>query len=219
LKRCLVNSCLVVLVAFCSFAISGSAFAGVDDFEGTEPNFTNVNSRVIEGITVTISNASGLPYLLVTYFDEGSHSFVGADDQVNAPLDPSRVSGTRFISTADNINTDMPIVFEFSTPLGVFGLTTLDVLEDVQTSSDAEVRLQGFNGDNLVAEHVISGVQGGSGLDLDWEITSHTGFTRAVLSITSGTISAGYGIDDMMLVSLAVPTESSTFGRVKALYR
>jgi hypothetical protein len=214
LKRCFANLCLLVLLT-----IGSSAFAGVDDFEDTGPNFTIVNSRVIEGITITISNASGLPFLSVTYFDEGSHSFAGAGDETNAPLDPSQVSGNRFISTADNINTDMPIVFEFSSPLGAFGLTTLDVLEDVETSADAEVRLQGFNGNTLVAEHVITGVQGGSGLDVDWMITSHAGFTRAVLVRTAGTISAGYGIDDMLAVSLAVPTESSTFGRVKALYR
>ncbi len=129
------------------------------------------------------------------------------------------MSGNLFISTADNINTDMPITFEFSTPVGIFGLTTLDVLEDVETSADAEVRLQGYNGDTLVAEHVITGIQGGSGLDLDWEIISTAGITRAVLVRTAGTISAGYGIDDMMLVSLAVPAESSSFGQVKALYR
>ena len=193
--------------------------AGIDDFEDTGPNFTPVDARVIEGVTVTISNASGLPYLSVTYFDEGSHCFAGAGDEINAPVDPTRVSGNLFISTADNINTDMPIVFEFSTPVGIFGLTTLDILEDVQTSADAEVRLQGFNGETLVAEHVITGIQGGSGLDLDWEITSQHGITRAVLVRTAGTISAGYGIDDMLLVTLAVPTESSTFDQVKAFYR
>jgi len=214
LKRCLITLCLMVLVA-----ISGSALAGIDDFEDTGPNFTIVNSRVIEGVTITISNASGLPFLSMTYFDEGSPAFVGAGDGVNAPVDPSRVSGNRFISTADNINTDMPIVFEFSSPLGVFGLTTLDVLEDVETSADAEVRLQGFNGETLVAEHVITGVQGGSGLDLNWEIANQIGFTRAVLVRTAGFISAGYGIDDMVAVSLAVPTESTSFSRVKALYR
>ncbi len=153
LKRCLIKSCVMVLLV-----LAGSATAGVDDFEDTGPNFTQVNSRVVEGITATISNASGLPYLAVTYFDEGSHCFVGAGDLVNSPVDPLRVSGDRFISTADDINADMPIVFEFSTPLGLFDLTTLDVLEDVETSVDAEVRLQGYNGNTLVAEHVISGI-------------------------------------------------------------
>lgn len=214
MKRCLVNSCLIVLVA-----LGGSAFAGIDDFEDTGPNYTVVSSRVIDGITVTFSNSSGLPFLSVAYFDEGSPSFLGAGDLVNAPVDPSRVSGNRFISTADDINVDMPIVFDFSTPVGVFGLTTLDVLEDVETSADAEVRLQGFNGETLVAEHIITGIQGGSGLDLDWEIYSESGITRAVLVRTAGTISAGYGFDDMLLVSLAVPTEGTSFSRLKALYR
>ncbi len=83
-------------------------------------------------------------------------------------------------------------------------MKTVDVLEDVETSVDAEVRLQGFDGDDLVVEHVMTGIQGGSGVVLDWEITSDTGFTRAVLVRSAGTISAGYGIDDLMLVSLAV---------------
>jgi hypothetical protein len=214
LKRCLITTCLVALLA-----LTGSALAGIDDLEDTGPNFTHITTRVIDGISVTLSNSSGLPFLAVTYFDEGSHSFLGADDQVNAPVDPAQVSGDRFISTADNINVDMPIVFDFSTPVGTFGFTTIDVLEDVETSADAEVRLQGFNGETLVAEHVITGIQGGSGVVLDWEITSYSGITRAVLVRTAGTISAGYGIDDLMLVSLAVPTEDTSFGRVKALFR
>jgi hypothetical protein len=214
LKRCLVSLCLAVLLI-----LGTAAFAGIDDFEDTGPNFTVISSRVIEGVTVSFSNASGLPFLSVTYFDPGSHSFIGANDGVNEPAEPARVSGNRFISTADNINTDMPIVFEFDTPVGLFGFTTIDVLEDVETSADAEVRLQGYNGDTLVTEHVISGIQGGSGVVVDWEIYSQEGFTRAVLVRTGGYISAGYGIDDMELVSLAVPTESTTFGQVKALYR
>ena len=212
MEKKFVALCLVLLVA-------GSALAGVDDFEDLGANYTQIHSRVIEGVTVTLSNASGLPFLAVTYFDSGSPSFAGAGDQVNAPLEPARVSGARFISTADNINTDMPIVFEFSTPVGIFGLTTLDVLEDVETSPDAEVRLQGYNGDTLVAEHVMTGIQGNSGLDLDWEITSQEGITRAVLVCTAGTISPGYGIDDLVLVTLVVPAESTTLDQVKALYR
>ena len=162
---------------------------------------------------------AGCLFLAMTYFDEASHSFAGADDQINAPLDPSRVSGSRFISTADDINADLPIVFEFSTPVGIFGLTTIDVLEEVETSADAEVRLQGYNGDTLVAEQVRIGAQGPSGIDLAWEITSEAGITRAVLVLSAGSISAGYGIDDLVLVTLAVPVETTTLDRVKALFR
>lgn len=214
MRRFFVYLCSVSL-----FAISGSALAGVDDFEDTAPNYTPVASRVIDDITVSISNSRDWPFLLVTYFDDDSHCFLGAEDVVNAPADPALVSGERFISTADDINLDLPIVFEFSIPVGIFGLKTVDVLEDVETSADAEVRLQGFDGDELVAEHVITGIQGGSGVVLDWEITSDTGITRAVLIRTAGTISAGYGIDDLMLVSQTVATEITSFGQVKALYR
>lgn len=214
MKGKVIGSCLLVLLA-----MEGTAGAGVDGFEDTGPNFTHVGSRDIEGATITISNASGLPYLSVTYFDTGSNSFVGAEDVINAPVDPARVSGDLFISTTDDINTDMPIVFEFSTPLGVFGLTTLDVLEDVETTADAEVRLQGFNGTTLVDEHVRSGVQGGSGIDLDWQVSSDEGMTSAVLVRTGGSISPGYGIDDMVAVTLPVPTVTTSFGQIKALFR
>jgi hypothetical protein len=213
-NKLLYHSCTLFLLI-----LAGAAMAGIDDFEDPGPNYTVISERVIEGITITLSNARGWPFLLVTYNDPSSHCFVGANDGINAPADPAGVSGTRFISTADDINLDMPIVFDFSTPVGIFGLTTIDVLEDVETSADAEVRLQGFNGDQLVAEHVMTGIQGGSGVVLNWEITSEQGFTRAVLVRTAGTISAGYGIDDLEVVSLAVPTENTTFGGVKALFR
>ena len=214
MKRNLLHTYMIFLLV-----LSGSALAGVDDFEDTGPNFTVVSSRVIEGVTIDLSNASGLPFLSVTYNDPASHCFVGANDGINEPVDPSQVSGNRFISTADNINLDMPIVFDFSIPLGIFGISTIDVLEDVETSPDAEVRLQGFHNDQLVAEHVITGIQGGSGVVLEWQISSNQGFTKAILIRTAGTISAGYGIDDMEAVSLAVPTENTSFGQVKALFR
>ena len=40
-----------------------------------------------------------------------------------------------------------------------------------------------------------------------------------ILIRTAGTISAGYGIDDLVVVTMPVATERSTFGAVKALYR
>jgi hypothetical protein len=216
-SKILYYSCTVFLLI-----LVGSAWAGIDDFEDPGPNYTVISERVIDDVTVSLSNARDdiFPFLLVTYNDPSSPSFIGANDGINEPANPGAVSGTRFISTADNINLDMPIVFDFSIPVGVFGLTTIDVLEDVETSTDAEVRLQGFNGDQLVAEHVMTGIQGGSGVVLNWEISnSDLGFTRAVLVRTAGSISAGYGIDDMVAISLAVPNENTTFGGVKALFR
>ena len=214
MKRYLIHTYMIFLLA-----VSGSALAGTDNFEDSSPNYTAISSRDIGGVIISLSNSSGLPFLLVNYFDPATPCFIGANDGVNEPLDPSQVSGNRFISTADDINADMPIVFDFSTPLGVFGLTTIDVLEDVETSVDAEVRLQGYDGGELVVEHIITGIQGGSGVVLNWEITSNDGFTRAVLVRTAGSVSAGYGIDDMVAVSLAVPTETASFGQVKALFR
>jgi hypothetical protein len=196
-----------------------AAMADLDPLEDIGPDITTITTRTIGDVTVTISNATGNPYWAATYYDDTVPSFLGAGDQTNAPLNPANVSGTRFISTTEDINLDMPIVFEFSAPVWSFGLTTLDVLEDVETSADAEVRLQGFNGDNLVDEHVRTGIQGSSGLDLDWEVSHMGGITRAVLIRTAGTISAGYGLDDLVVFSLSVPVEHSSWSRVKALYR
>jgi hypothetical protein len=95
----------------------------------------------------------------------------------------------------------------------------LDVLEDVETSPDAEVRLQAFNGTSLVDQHVQTGIQGGSGLDLDWQVYHLGGITRAVLVRTAGIISPGYGIDDLVLVNLTVPVDPCSWGQIKMLYR
>ncbi len=209
---------------FCSagvlcFLAATIVLADVDDLEDIGPDLTPVTTRVIGDVVVSISTASGQVYMAATYNDATAHSFTGAGNLTNAPLNPTNVSGARFISTTHDIAQDMPITFEFSAPVWSFGLTTLDVLEDVDTSPDAEVRLQGFHGDTLVAEHVRAGIQGASGIDLDWEVSYPGGITRAVLIKTAGIISPGYGIDDLALVALSVPVESSTLGRVKALYR
>lgn len=214
MKKHLIHTYIIILLI-----VSGTALAGVDDFEDAGPNYQVISSRVIDDVTISFSNARDWPFLLVTYNDPGSPCFIGANDGINEPVDPAEVSGNRFISTADDINLDMPIVFDFDVPLGIFGLTTIDVLEDVETSADAEVRLQGFLNNQLVTEHVITGIQGGSGVVLDWQISSPEGFTKAILVRTAGTISAGYGIDDLVAASLAVPTETTSFGQVKALFR
>jgi len=216
LKPPTVRLCLGLILIAC---VAPGVLASVDPLEDIGPTYTVVTDRTIDGVTVTITTASGRDMLAVTYFDEGSPCFLGAGDVVNAPLVPGNVSGTRFISTADDIDGDMPIVFAFSEPIGLFGLTTVDVLEDVETSGDAEVRLQGWSGTTLLDEHVRTGIQAGSGLDLDWRVWHAAGLTHAVLLRTGGTISAGYGIDDLEVLLLSVPNESATWSRVKGLYR
>lgn len=209
---------LCAVGALC-FVSAATVQADVDELEDIGPDLTPISSRTIGDVTVTISTASGNGYWAATYNDATTHSFTGAGDLTNAPLNPANVSGSRFISTTEDINHDMPIVFDFSAPVWSFGLTTLDVLEDVDTSPDAEVRLQGFNGDLLVDEHVRVGIQGPSGLDLDWQVSHVGGITRAVLMRTAGVISPGYGFDDLTVHSLSVPNERSSWSRVKALYR
>ena len=216
MKRALIALCS--LCVLCLFSTS-TTLANVDDLEDVGPDLTPITARIISDVTITISTASGNIFLAATYHNNTVHSFTGAEDLVNAPLYPVNVSGTRFMSTTEDINSDMPITFEFSMPVGSFGLTTLDVLEDVDTSTDAEVRLIGFNGSTIVDQHVHTGIQGESGLDLDWEVYHPGGITKAILIKTAGFISPGYGIDDLSLVELSVPVEPNTWSHVKTLYR
>ena len=71
----------------------------------------------------------------------------------------------------------------------------------------------------LVAEHVRTGIQGPSGVVLEWEISAGGGITRAQLVRTAGSISAGYGIDDLVLVTMPVAVDHASFSGVKALFR
>lgn len=208
-----------ILFTLLILTLSAAALASTDDLESNDANYTVIASREIDGVTVSITNARNWPFLLVTYYDPGSPCFLGADDLVNAPLAPAGVSGNRFMSTADDINKDMPIRFEFSAPVESFGMTTIDVLEDVQTSADAEVRLIGYHGTTVVAEHVVTGIQDLSGAVVHWEVNSSEGITSAEFVRTGGTISAGYGIDDLVIVNMPVATDRTSFDAVKALYR
>ena len=61
-----------------------------------------------------------------------------------------------------------PIMFTFSQPIASFGLTTLDLLE-----TPGVLTLQALDGDNdIVAEDSKAGLQGPSGLDLDFVVST-----------------------------------------------
>ncbi len=109
----------------------------VDDLENIGANWTPITTRVIGGVTVTISTAAGT-MTARTYFDSTSYAFTGAAGNDNAPLVPANVSGSRFISTSGQNSHFMdhqPITFDFSTPVGAFGLTTIDLLESGSSST------------------------------------------------------------------------------------
>ncbi len=184
-----------VLVLYLIFASNLSA-AVIDDLEDIGPDGTPVMTRVIEGVTVTITPSSGIHFVSRTY-NSLPQGFLG-DGGSNIPLNPANISLTRFVSpdTLD-FNGVVPLTFEFDQPVSQFGLTTLDLLENA-TLSSSNVVLEAFDSqDNLVSELSLTGPQGPSGLDLDWLVSGDD--IRKVIMSGSIAIGAGFGIDDLYL--------------------
>jgi hypothetical protein len=193
-----------ILVA-CLLAIAGAVAAGFDSLEDIGPDCTVVGSRIIDGVTVTISTHGGYGMVACTYYDSLCYAFDGADGQKNAPLNPGNVSGARFISSVgpgQRFPYAQPVIFEFDQPVTLFGLTTLDLCEDDDPT--AELSLRAYDAlDNVVDSHSRSGAQGPSGLDLDWCVTGH-GIVKVLLTGTISEDYPGYGIDDLVLLSPCV---------------
>ncbi len=70
---------------------------------------------------------------------------------------------------------------------------------------------------NQLAVHVRRGEQGSSGLALDWEVAS-AGIKYVELTGEEEAGQGGFGIDDLIL-SRTTPAVTSSWGRVKRLYR
>ena len=180
------------------------------DFEDVGPDCTPVTTRVIDGVTVTISTQGGYPMTARTYYDSICQAFLGSNNEPNAPLNPGNVSGSRFISsivvgTLIGFPQAQPIIFQFSQPVKFFGLTTLDLCED--TDPSAELKLQAFDYLNtLIDEHSRSGPQGPSGIDLDWGVCGN-GIVKALLTGTISVDAPGYGIDDLILAAQPCPCQ------------
>ena len=177
-----------------------SAYATMfhDDLETIGADGTSVTSRVVGGITVAI-----VPGLTAgTYFDQTPVIFFGPAGGVgtaNDPLTPANVSGDRFIGGTFTVLTG-PITFSFSSPLNQFELTTLDMLEDGE-SSTAQVTLSAFDSSNFLLDQQIRvGPQGSSGLDLDWIVVS-AAENIAYVELEHMGIGFGpaFGIDDLIL--------------------
>lgn len=192
-------------------ALSASAFAlpqAVDTFEDLGADGTPVPSRVLEGITITLSNAGATPLTARTYGSGTDVAFTGAGGGTNVPKYPEQVSGTRFISASegsDTFNTDAPIVFTLSEPVAAFGLTTLDLMESF--AGTHHVVLRAFDGGGaVVAEHERNGDQDTSGATLLWRVASDVADIEEVHLLGQvPSNSAGYGIDDVFIRKDPIP--------------
>ena len=204
-----------VLAVMLCWTSSASALVFIDDLENIGADGTTVNSRVIGGVTVSIATAIDAtdPMEARTYNDSSPRAFAGLADADNAPLNPGNVTGSRFISTSLHFNTQTrlgnasPVVFTFSQAVAGFGFTTLDLLETI-TPAGRTVTLEAFDAlNNSLDVMSLTGSQGGSGLDIDWFVSSAT---RDIVEVrfTSDLVQGeggGYGIDDLVVDTVPVP--------------
>ena len=208
----------VLTTGLLMFGMSEMASADLitDTLEDIGPDGTAITSRVIGGITVTISNSGNIDMGARTYFDNSPRAFNGAGGSYNVPLSPGNVSGTRFISTSDSqpINFAQPIIFDFSDPVFGFGLTTLDLLEqNAGINSFVTLQARDLSG-QIVATQTRIGPQGSSGIDLDWFVSSNTAEITQVslLSNIAAGDGYGYGLDDLTLEPVPLPPSVLLFG-------
>lgn len=205
---------IAVLPLLILIALTADAQLEYDQLEDIGPDGTPVTSRTLDGVTVTITPQGGLPLTARTYDADTLAAFNGGDHQRNRPLNPGDVSGTRFISNVgDTINfvNAQPIMFEFDQPVSVFGLTTLDLLEDGEVG--AEIKLQAFDqAGSLIDEQTRLGPQGPSGLDLDWRVSGQHNIVKVLLTGSLAGGFSGYGIDDLVL-ALNKPDNHSPVAR------
>ncbi|WP_200345615.1 hypothetical protein [Halochromatium glycolicum] len=201
--------CTFFTLSFLTLAQSVEAAFITDTLEDIGPDGAAVEVRSIGGISVFINPSDGLVMEGRTYFDSTPQAFAGPAHNAtpNVPLHPGNVSGTRFISTANSSNSPIrpidwvePIVFDFSSPVFGFGITTLDLLENGVLATDfVTFEARDING-SLVSTHTRVGQQGKSGLDLDWLVSSNQANISQVTMLTSDMSGwGGYGLDDMIL--------------------
>ena len=206
---------IAVLALISGWIAPASAVLFTDGLENIGADGALVSSRTIGGVTVGITTAIDAtdPMEARTYFDGSPRAFAGAGNADNAPLNPSNVSGTRFISTSRHFNTQTrlgnasPVVFSFSTAIAGFGFTTLDLLESI-TPAGRTVTLEALNSASaVVASMSLTGPQGGSGLDIDWFVSS-PGNDIFAARFTSDLVQGeggGYGIDNLVVDTVPVP--------------
>lgn len=201
----------ILLFAMLSVVVALALPAGAMTIDTLEVGLGNdgdaVTSRVIEGVTVTITQSNSQSMRAFTY--GGLGAFFGV--ATNIPLDPANVSGTRFIGGNPSVITDViPIVFSFDAPVEAFQFTTLDLLENAGLSTDSIALVAYDSNSTEIVRHQRTGDQGPSGLDLDWVVFSSSRnivkveLIGAPFSSSSGALS--FGIDD---IGLQVPEPST----------
>ncbi len=200
-----------------------------DTLEDIGTDGTTVSSRIIGGVEVSLATDGGFPLFAATYFDNFPTAFEGSGGNSNAPLVPTNVSGTRFISSCNidagcnnNINGDFisasPITFTFSQFVTSFGLTSLDLLEN-SVSASSSITLSAFDDqDNLIDSQTRTGSQATSGLDLDWFVSSSSANIARVTFDGNINAATGYGIDDLIVgvedEAQSVPESSNILGLI-----
>lgn len=194
--------------------------AVIDTLEDIGPNGAVVTSRLIGGIEVTIDAGANAGVYANTYFDPSLHYFSGphsaCGSTCNDPLDPTNVSGNRFIGgypdgTPTFENRVPSYTFEFSSNLSGFGLTTIDLLENNGGDTDW-ITLTAYNSLGAILDtQTRIGDQGPSGLDLDWYVSSaNPDIAKAVLTSSISDF-GGHGIDDLLVETVAVPIPSAFY--------
>jgi len=187
----------------------------IDTFEDLGPDGSLANSRIIDGVNVSMSNTAGInmialsyaPYVTDTAYDSFSNSGV-----MNLAANPANVSGQRFVSTfarnpdnqAGHMNTVGVLRFDFSSVVSEFGFTTLDVLEAGNTAANFALMAAYDSMDNLLDSMELTGAQGVDGLDIDWLVSSASG-DIAYVEFSAYLFNSAYGIDDMLVTVASVP--------------
>ncbi|MEQ8765949.1 MAG: hypothetical protein RL885_18670 [Planctomycetota bacterium] len=186
-------------------ALTPHAIGQRDDFEDLGPDGSPVTERQIGPIHVTLGCPDGVVFSARTYGDGTRRSFDGPRGASNSPLNPQSVSGRRFLATEElnggrsvGFSAASPLIFELEPAVQLFGMTTLDLLEDAEDPS-ASVSLRAFDRDGrIVAEMSRGGEQGPSGLDLDWRVVAEAPvITRVELRAFGTLLRSGYGLDDL----------------------
>ena len=197
-------------MASCAILLAGPVLADTDTLEDLPEDGTPIHQRVIDGVTVSISNENGDPLFAATYDDCTPAIFGGVDGACNVPLNRSQVSGRRFIGRCDPPAL-VTLFFELDPPATAFGLTTLDLLEtssDPDDHDDMVLSLVAYDVDGIMVDiHIRQGPQDASGLDLDWFVQSDTGDISWVE--LTGFVGSGFcfGIDDIIVNATGCPAD------------
>lgn len=183
-------------------AVAGPVFSdGFDDLA----DGAMFSTRTVGPVTVDFLDPTGTIPRQWDVFTYGSPTQAFSGAGADTPLNPGNVSFDRFIHPEGGGTSfsNAPYIITFSEPLERFGLTTIDMFEN----GTNEATLEAFdeNGNSLDT-FTINSDQGGSGIDVDWEVSAlgPNFITRVEFD---GTHSTGFGIDDFVLELAPPPPE------------